>query len=413
MACNRAIHAGDFAQAGNIITDLAQCFRIDAIAWQIEMLTAAVDAHEPGQFPLADELVAAALDHDNMQQAEQALALQSRIAERLDQPALFRSVELQRAVVAEWSKAAAAAQRAALRLYQNPSDRDARLIVATYLCFIKGDWRTGLPTLAHARDETLRELATSEMHAMSSSAQQIINVADQWQELAQTYDGLATRRIMQHAEELYRIAYPTVTGLARLKLEDRMRSKPLFIFDSSNPPDQHWIDEHLHFWANHGREGSGSWANVMVENGCAVLMANRAGHIETREEFPPQGVTHYQIEAQLSSDLLTGTALEFGGFRMYFGNEGGIHFEGGWVPNVIYPVRAGRDYTLLIDLAPTSISLTLNGVHLGTMRPRVSRRARSSCAAGKDTFSADGLRCGMSENDAMILCAPRARPRVC
>lgn len=374
MALDLTVKSGDYPRAHEIIADLAQHYRVDSLRLKVDALVSTVKNHTDHETIRAAEnlkraigLLEEALHADRMGLAEELLALASAMAEQSADHALVEDVGRWRDLWREWSAHAEEAGQAALRILQEPADADARLAVGRYLCFTKGDWSTGLPMLARSSDETLRTLAKADLRTRGDQHARIA-VADGWRDLAKTSEGLAHHRMIQHAEEIYRRVYPAVTGLARLKMEQKMISRPLFVFDSGDPPSEHWMVEHLHFRGGHGREGSGSWANLTIENDRAILVANRAGFIETLEQFPPPGVDHYQIEAELWSDLLVGTALEFGGQRMYFGHAGGIHLEGGWVPNVIYPIRDDRFYHYLIDISPEGISFTVNGVFLGTMK---------------------------------------------
>lgn len=373
MANDLAMKSGDFLLELEIISEFAQHYRIDALQMKVDALTASVDGQQDEEALAKNKLISAlglievALLADRTELAVVLLTLACELAAYCDNQTLVEEVALWLDVAYEWTPYAEVARYASLRILQDPADTDAQLAVGSYLSFIKGDWFKGLPMLARGSDNTLAALAEADLQT-NSDERGGITVADGWHQLAASYKGLAQRRMILHADELYRRAYPAVTGLTRLKLEQKMISRPLFVYDSSDPPSDNWIEEHLSFRGGHGREGSGSWANLSIEGSRAILVANRAGFIETLEQFPPLDVEHSQIEIQLSSDLLMGTALEFCGQRMYFGNEGGIHLEGGWVPNVIYPIRDNQFYHFLIDISPEGISFTINGVFLGTMK---------------------------------------------
>lgn len=372
MACDLAMKSEQFVLANEVIDDLAQWYSIDSLAMRVEVLVAATEARpdDPAvltdQFNQAIRLLESALMADRFDLAAHIITRAQLAAVRLDQPECHERFAHWSAVHEQWSQQARLAKHAALRLFQQPQDADARLALGRYLCFTKGDWARGLPHLARGRDDFLRGLAEVDLDGQSNTAARI-NLVNKWRQYASTRDGLAQRRIILHAEELSRRLYPAVTGLTRLKLGKHMLSRPLFVFDSNDPPSPEWVEEHLHFRGGHGREGSGSWANLTVENSAATLVANRAGFIETLEQFPPPGVAHYEIELELQSDIGNGAALEFAGQRMYLDRSDGIRMEGGWLPNVIYPIRGDRSDRYLIDVTPEGIAFTLNGVQLGTM----------------------------------------------
>lgn len=371
-AYNRAMESNLFSLAGEVVDDLSRWYSMDELGMRAEVLTAAVEHRDPGATSTADELANAlkltesCLMADRIDLAQRVMALAQQVAEQSNEPAPKEQAARWSHIVHEWGEAAGQARHIALRLLQEPSDSGAQLALGRYLCFIKGDWARGLPRLARGNDESLRSFAQTELNTRADDTARIA-VADGWRQLAAINDGLVRRRLLEHAEEIDRRIYPAVTGLTRLKLEQRMIGKPLLVFDSNDPPSGGWIEEHLHFRGGHGREGRGSWANIGDEGGGSVLVANRAGFIETLEHFPPPDVDHYEIEAELQSDIGNGTALEFGGQRMYLDRSDGLRMEGGWLPNVIYQIQGDRSDHYLIDVSPDGISFALNGVHLGTM----------------------------------------------
>ena len=48
-------------------------------------------------------------------------------------------------------------------LFEKPDDPDANLKFGKYRCFIKSDWKSGLPMLAHGNDPALKSLAAEEI----------------------------------------------------------------------------------------------------------------------------------------------------------------------------------------------------------------------------------------------------------
>lgn len=372
MAYDRAVQAGNDLLALAIIDELARSHRIDALAMHFAVFTRSIErstegarSNETYQLAWAFRLVESALLVDRIDLAEDVMTLASPIAKRSNDQLLKDDGVRWAALVQEWSAPAAEAQRAALRVVQDPDDANAYAALGRYLSLTKGDWKNGLWRLARGSDQALRLAAKAE-RAAGGDPHALIAAADQWRELADDYTGIARRRLILHADDLYRRVYPDVTGLTRLAVDQKLLRPPFVVFDSLDPPSEEWVVEHLRFRGTRGLNGSGRWANIEYKNGRATLFANQAGFIETRERFPPPGVDHYQIVAELWSDKLPGTALEFGGHRMHFGKEKGIHLAGGWAPNVIYPIT--NDYFhYLIDVRSDGVSFILNGVFLGDM----------------------------------------------
>lgn len=370
LAINAGVRAGGLRGVGEIADELARSFAIDGPALQVEVMRRVVDgigtADGPGDSTIEREfsgLVERVLMADRIELARQLLAVG---AVARDHGALDAEVlAAWSPVVSDWAAAADEAGAAALRLVQHPDDPTANLVVGRYLCFVKGRWQAGLPMLARGGDDALRGIAFDDIRVNGEPAQKIA-AADGWRLLAERYEGIASWRLRSRADEILRGLYPVTAGLTRLEVDEKMLSRPLFVFGPRTAASEEWQAEHLHFWANHGREGPGSWASVMVEGGRALLVANRAGYVQTREQFPPEGVSHYRIEASIWSDMLPGTSLEFCGQRMYFGGAEGISLEGGWRPGLRYPLGGGFN-EFVIEGAPDGISLTVNGQYLGTM----------------------------------------------
>lgn len=371
-ALGAATHAAMMRPALAIIDEMAAVYEVDELEMQLGVLRSCAEGAGGGDWlaiqefaPILFSLVERALLADRPEIADKLLSVGLSAAERTGDGSLAAEMKAWRALVDEWAAQAQQARDAALKLLQQPRDPAANSAVGRYMCFVKGAWDAGLPMLARGGDEGVRKAASSELQAdRHESPRARVDAADAWREVANQETGLARWRIALHADEMLRRAYPTITGLSRLKLEEKLLSRPLFTFDSGERPSDAWIDEHLRIWGGHGREGRGSWANVEMDDLGAVLVANRAGYIATREEFPPENVTHWEIEAVLWSDQLPGTAIEFGRPRMYF-TDRGISFGDSWRPPVEHSV-AGAFHHFVIDVGPRGVSFTIDGKHVGT-----------------------------------------------
>lgn len=117
--------------------------------------------------------------------------------------------------------------RAALpTLELKPTDPDASLTVGKFRCFIKGDWNDGLAMLALSNDTTLKNLAVKELSGIADAGEQLA-IADQWWDLSEKETGIAGQELQRHAAEWYQKAWPTLTGLARAKVQSRLKVIPL------------------------------------------------------------------------------------------------------------------------------------------------------------------------------------------
>ena len=71
------------------------------------------------------------------------------------------------------------------------------------LCFMKGNWREGLPKLAATANEELKSLAQKELAAPEDTADRLA-VADGWWKVSEKYQPPADETIRRHAVEWYK-----------------------------------------------------------------------------------------------------------------------------------------------------------------------------------------------------------------
>ena len=67
---------------------------------------------------------------------------------------------------------------------KDPSNVQAAAACGQFLCFIQGDWQSGLPLLAENGNEILRTIARADLRAVSSTDEQVA-IGDQWWELSE------------------------------------------------------------------------------------------------------------------------------------------------------------------------------------------------------------------------------------
>ena len=116
----------------------------------------------------------------------------------------------------------AAAKKAQETLDKTPADAEANLTVGRWLCFYKGDWTTGLPLLAKGSDEKLKALAEQEIKAPTEADQQV-QLADAWWDLAQKEAGIARDSLHLHAGNIYQEAMPNLaSALKKAAIEKQL-----------------------------------------------------------------------------------------------------------------------------------------------------------------------------------------------
>jgi hypothetical protein len=116
----------------------------------------------------------------------------------------------------------AAAKKAQETLEKTPADPEANLAVGRWRCFYKGDWSAGLTLLAKGSDEKLKALAEQEIKAPADADEQV-QIADAWWDLAQKEAGTARDSLHLHAGEIYTVAMPNITSaLRKAAIEKRL-----------------------------------------------------------------------------------------------------------------------------------------------------------------------------------------------
>ncbi|QDV47248.1 hypothetical protein Enr13x_71570 [Stieleria neptunia] len=105
----------------------------------------------------------------------------------------------------------------------NPDDVAAGAAFGSFLCFIKGDWKTGLPLVAEGKGGDLVEVARMDLRGASRTTDQIA-IADAWWELSRRgsgayRQGAEDRAVMWYSQALGRLP----ASLDRIHVENRLK----------------------------------------------------------------------------------------------------------------------------------------------------------------------------------------------
>lgn len=107
----------------------------------------------------------------------------------------------------------------------NADDVEANLAVGKFLCFVRNDFKAGIPLLAKGSDKTLQVLAEAELGQLSDAVS-FADIGDRWYELAKGYSGgKFEKRFHDRAFFWYDRAWPKMTGLARVEFEKRLTER--------------------------------------------------------------------------------------------------------------------------------------------------------------------------------------------
>jgi formylglycine-generating enzyme required for sulfatase activity/S1-C subfamily serine protease len=113
-------------------------------------------------------------------------------------------------------------QTTAAKLRDDPDDPVANLAMGRHLCFAAGDWEQGLPMLAKGSDAILKDLAVKTA-AAAGQPEAHVELGDAWFTAAENAKGSAKSDLQQGARYCYTIALPSATGLAKVKIEKRLK----------------------------------------------------------------------------------------------------------------------------------------------------------------------------------------------
>jgi hypothetical protein len=106
-------------------------------------------------------------------------------------------------------------------LKKTPADPAANAAIGRYECFAKGNWSVGLPMLAKGSNETLKHAAIDELKPPATSVEQSA-VGDAWWGMAEGLPPAIAANVRAHGAGLYARAEEGLTGLSKLKAQQRI-----------------------------------------------------------------------------------------------------------------------------------------------------------------------------------------------
>ena len=221
-----AADAGDAETALEAVGQIVRAYQVDPIEMQLDCVQALAKAAKLSSqrvalaeqaFALVDEAVA----EDKFEAAARFAEIARDSALRARKYALSKEIATRMKEVEELRGAHAEYRNAIARLEENPTDPDANLTAGRYLCLAKGDWDRGIPMLALGSDAALKAVAAKDLKGATTPEARAA-LADNWWELAQTKEGEEKHALLLRAGEWYEEARPEVTGLAKVRLQNRL-----------------------------------------------------------------------------------------------------------------------------------------------------------------------------------------------
>ncbi len=227
LARDFAVQASDGLAAFEAIDQMAEQFQVDDVEMKMNVLgTLSKRARSPADHKsIGDEaagLIDAAIAHDKIDLAAKLCELALPEARASRDPDLLREVKALSDQCKALGKAYREMKEAEAVLDKAPDDPVANLTVGKYDCFQKGDWEKGIPMLALGQDEALKAVAIQEIGGVTKADEQV-KVGDAWWDLAEKEQGKMQATLHGRADYWYQLALPQLSGLAKAKLEKRIK----------------------------------------------------------------------------------------------------------------------------------------------------------------------------------------------
>jgi hypothetical protein len=221
-ASDVAVRAGDMELARKAIDELARVCKINVVQWKAALFDKVDEVSlsaEASRF-LAEDAAALAEDAlatDNYFTALELLTRAEALANKTSWKAYSERLAERRKQMEDWQQAYFGCQAAVQALERSPNDPAANLEVGKYRCLVKGDWQRGLPLLSRGGDPTWKALAEAELRNPFKA--DAAGLAEGWYNLAAQEEGQARNRLLEHAQQWFERAVPTLTGLDKAKTE--------------------------------------------------------------------------------------------------------------------------------------------------------------------------------------------------
>jgi hypothetical protein len=237
IARDIAIDAADIDTTFHAIAEMGKRYKIDSLQARVDSLakigkTLKSLSDQKRLIGCSAGLAAEAIADDRYDVAKQCAALEAEAAGRASDPAMVKRVEYRAKEIAAAEAAFEKAKGAIATLQQKPDDAGANLAAGKYYCFAKGNWQRGLPMLARGDDLVLKSIAERDLAHPTDSEKQL-KLADAWWDIAQI-EG-ANARMVERSVFWSKAALPQLKGLAKARIEKRLRDRELQPVDIIDP----------------------------------------------------------------------------------------------------------------------------------------------------------------------------------
>jgi hypothetical protein len=235
-ALDMAVKQGEPALASELVGGFSNHFDLDT--WDLKATTLGRLARSAKTADTraalakgALELVDRAMADERYDVADKLVTTASYLAGQLKDVAIHDAARDASDRVRRFEKATQEGEAAAKALAANPDDPDANLAAGRFKCFLKEDWKFGLPLLLKGSDDALKDIARQEAADPKQAGDQV-KLADAWWDLAEKRAGDKTatakkdewtiKPMRARAAEWYQRALPNLSGLALTKAQKRI-----------------------------------------------------------------------------------------------------------------------------------------------------------------------------------------------
>jgi hypothetical protein len=324
-----ATQCGDLETALAAISATGQWFQFDAVGAKTAALTkAAASLRGPegalmltkAYLQIVEEATAAA----QYDAAAAAGVKAEASAKTINDPSLLAKVQAVSRDAAQIQKESNAVKVHRKTLEDKPDDPAANLAMGRFLCLAAGDWEQGLPMLSKGSDADLKALALRDL-ARPSEGPELAALGDAWWTLSEKESGAAgKKRLRARAWTWYKLALPSTTGLAKVKIEARLRESGTFVRPTGKPTRSETIGgagggEFQDLAASEGALLVGvkisviPWGATMIVKSILPIYSDGLNRTEGRQCGRPSGT---EVEVVAKPGYAVGTIYAKGGTRL-------------------------------------------------------------------------------------------------
>jgi hypothetical protein len=220
------VSIGDGLSAFRVVDDLALTFDLPVIATKAALFKrAAKEAKAPAQKRVAAlvglKLAGDAASAEEYEVAKDLATLSLSLARPSRDASVVKRATDQQAKYTDIYKFWSSVKEARAKLKADATDAEANETVGRYLCFVRQDWKQGLPFLKEAFDAELKATAAQDLSLTNDEG--ALTAADAWWEVAE-HRKKERQQILPRCAFWYEKAIPNLTAIPKANAEKRLQA---------------------------------------------------------------------------------------------------------------------------------------------------------------------------------------------